>query len=415
MAKTTLQQFEARPVYQRLACRWGRGYWNLPALFRKRLVWMDDLPKLNGVTTWRSDASEQIACLPKPPVEFPKERYFRDGVRIVAPFISIVPNVHLVGKYATPILPSGKILLSAYRDQPKLLELALDPELESFPARLPSEIDDQPLNDVWPMVSRLQSNYFHWIVEWCGRLEILEQYSKATGTKVTLLISATGPNCIRESLALLGYANDQIVAWPGAGIRRVCNLIQPSFRGTVHIPSTKALVWLRNKMLSAVPAGGEGRKLYIPRPHGGWRYVINDAEVKQMLQEEGFETFNPQEHSLRSQIEIFSSATTIVGLSGAALTNIIFAPNATLLELCGAYGDGVFFGLAARLGNAYDAFLCEQRGQDVMVDIERLRRHVRGMDQSRAQEPSPQPSQTGSYQRTKHDDGGILLGPGANR
>jgi capsular polysaccharide biosynthesis protein len=94
------------------------------------------------------------------------------------------------------------------------------------------------------------------------------------------------------------------------------------------------------------------------------------------LRSEGFDILEPHRLTLAEQIRQFSEASLIVGLHGSGLTNVLFAPQAAVLELFGAYGDGVWFGMTTRLGQSYDAMSCQAVGDDVIVNLEALKQRL---------------------------------------
>jgi hypothetical protein len=340
------------------------------------------VPRLRGARTWRFGHGENVPradaidAIEKPTLgHLLAAPPFRTG----APFVSRLEAAWLVGKYASPVTLDGHLILSAFRDEPRMLGLEQHPDLESW-LTAPSRISELPeLENVWPMTNRLQTNYFHWLIEWCGRLELIEAYRDQTGCAPKLLIPEAAPKYLRESLTLLGFGSEHWVPWDeNSAPRKVCHLVLPSFRGTTVAQSPAALQWLRRKFLGAACAEVEDahRRIYIPRPRGGWRCVLNDEEVVEYLRGEGFDILEPQRLTLAEQIRYFSQASLIVSLHGSGLTNVLFAPQATVLELFGAYGDGVWFGMTARLGQSYEALTCQSVGDDVVVDLEVLKKRV---------------------------------------
>jgi capsular polysaccharide biosynthesis protein len=123
-----------------------------------------------------------------------------------------------------------------------------------------------------------------------------------------------------------------------------------------------------------------GSKLiYIQRPPGVWRTIENEDEVRRCLEERGFECFRPADHSLGDQISLFSRASVIVGMHGAGLTNILFAPSAALVELVGSYGGSDYFSMCRGLRNPYVRVQCEDRGENLYVDLDVLRSALAGV------------------------------------
>jgi hypothetical protein len=111
--------------------------------------------------------------------------------------------------------------------------------------------------------------------------------------------------------------------------------------------------------------------------------VLNDEEIADWFRSEGHEVLQPHRLPLAEQIRRFSKASLVVGLHGAGLTNILFAPHAALLELTGDYGDGVYFGMAGRFGQPYETLACKSVGDDVTVDLEVLKKRVAALGAGR--------------------------------
>jgi GT2 family glycosyltransferase len=381
-------QFRLRqiPALRNLGNRYGRSYWRLSAILRRRIYWEASVPQLRGARTWRFGRGENVKrvdaidALEQPTIG---HRLAAHSYRSSAPFVTKLDSAWLVGRYASPVTLDGRLILSAFRDEPRMLGLEPHPELESWlqtPARHISELPEW--GNVWPMVNRLQTNYFHWIIEWCGRLELIEAYRDQTGCAPKLIIPEKAPGYVRESLTLLGFGSENWIPWPDdSAPRKIRDLVLPSFRGTTVAQSPAALQWLRDRFLRAVSAetGEPRRKIYISRPRGGWRSVLNDDEIVAYLRGEGFDIVEPHRLTLAEQIRQFSEASLIVSLHGSGLTNVLFAPHAAVLELFGAYGDGVWFGMSARLWQPYEAMSCQAVGDDVIVNLEALKQRVRDL------------------------------------
>ncbi|NVK32868.1 MAG: glycosyltransferase family 61 protein [Rhodobacteraceae bacterium] len=96
-------------------------------------------------------------------------------------------------------------------------------------------------------------------------------------------------------------------------------------------------------------------RIYIHRGHqsANGRSIDNIDEVVELLEGHGFRLVDPQNHSLKEQMEIFSRAGTVVSPHGAGLANILFRRGAPLcvyeifygnlnhscyLDVCNRYG-----------------------------------------------------------------------------
>jgi capsular polysaccharide biosynthesis protein len=103
---------------------------------------------------------------------------------------------------------------------------------------------------------------------------------------------------------------------------------------------------------------------------------VNSGEVESVLRDAGFAVLHPEDLPLPEQIRRFATASVIVGQHGAGLTNCLYAPGASVVELHGGYGGGEYFSMCRVLGQPYHLVRCRPRGDDVLVDIDDLRAMV---------------------------------------
>src|SRR5262249_55066392 len=97
-------------------------------------------------------------------------------------------------------------------------------------------------------------------------------------------------------------------------------------------------------------------------------------EVTERLESEGITILRAENLSLIDQIRLFANSRLIVGLHGSGLTNVLFAPQAAVLELIGNYGDGQFYSMTSGLGQPYGVLKCHAVGEDVIVDVDSVLR-----------------------------------------
>lgn len=368
--------------------RFGPAVWRLPRELRRRMAPESRWPRLPGVVFRRVGQSEEVR---------PFKLAFAGGglnlgqrmaacqSRLQQPSVIRLPGAWLVGKHAIPVMPDGQFLLSPFQDSP--LILGLEPHEELLAFLRAGKFRESPATATWcevfPLVSRLDPNYFHWMVESCGQLQHLQAYSSATGIRPKILVRAGGNAYIRQSLELLGYGSE-ILEWPeDSPSVFVAGVIQASLPGNRVACSPSGLRWLRGKFLAAAGASGAEaghagawRKIYIRRKPGGWRAVANDDEVCSRLEGMGFETARPEGLTLAEQVRLFSEGEIIVGMHGAGLTNLLFAPGAAVLELTGDYGGGEYLSMASGLGNPYGSVKCATVGDDIRVDVGMLAKSV---------------------------------------
>ena len=191
---------------------------------------------------------------------------------------------------------------------------------------------------------------------------------------------ADGPAFQRASLQLLGYDADRVLDWtPESSPCAIEHLILPALRGNSLECSPRSMNWLRTRFLAAcgvdattLSLSDATRKIYIGRKMGGWRFVENQGEVEEFLSARGFENVQAENLSFADQIRLFASARLIVGMHGAGLANILFAPRAHLVELMGGYGDGAYYNIASAFKQPYTLLNCNDSGDNIVVDLKQL-------------------------------------------
>jgi len=79
------------------------------------------------------------------------------------------------------------------------------------------------------------------------------------------------------------------------------------------------------KKLGITVSSKPTKRLFVVR-HGVARSLANEWQLQTTLERYGFELIEPGEYSFREQVEMFASAEMIVGVHGAGLSNLLFAP-----------------------------------------------------------------------------------------
>jgi capsular polysaccharide biosynthesis protein len=190
---------------------------------------------------------------------------------------------------------------------------------------------------------------------------------------VTLLISADAPPFVDETLDLLDWPDSRIVRADHESYR-VSELLVPSF------PDRRSMdfEWLREEVLRSVSdhSPESETNIYVSRANGVERRVVNEDEVMDTLREFNFECYLLEERSLAENARLFANADIIVGPHGAGLTDIIFAGDATLIELFGQKVKQPYKLLAEAVGVDYEPVHCMPESTDIVVDIEELSERI---------------------------------------
>lgn len=219
-----------------------------------------------------------------------------------------------------------------------------------------------------PLIPRYSNNYYHWMVETVPKIHYLRAF-EAEQEPVTLLIPSDAPPFVDETLNLLGWPNSRIV-YVNHESYRISELLVPSFPDR----RPEDFEWTREQILENAPnhIPESGKNIYVSRANGVERRVVNEDEVMDVLSEFDFERYLLEERSLAENARLFADADVIVGPHGAGLTDIVFAGDATLIELFGEKVKQPYKLLAEAVGVDYEAIHCTPESTDIVVDIEEL-------------------------------------------
>lgn len=188
-------------------------------------------------------------------------------------------------------------------------------------------------------------NFGHWLIELCARVHEFRKIHPAEDWKLAIPRYPADRQALRRrSLEWLGIGEDRIL-WIEDGTTRFRDLAfvtSNSVHSHTHEPA--GLRSVRDAALRAVGSVAGGRRLYVGRGGASRRALLNEAEILALCEGHGFESVRPETLSLDDQVRLFASAELIVGVSGAALTNILFAPQGCkILSLNPNLGPEFFF------------------------------------------------------------------------
>ena len=139
----------------------------------------------------------------------------------------------------------------------------------------------------------------------------------------------------RESLSAIGVDLDKIIEIdPLQGVqceKLICTSAPRGFSSNI-CPG-----WLIDSYRSVVLADNpqhKGERIYISRRDAGGRMLNNEEEVVEYLLKMNFSIITLSEYDFKHKVALFRDAEIIVGMTGAGMTNLMFAsPGTKVLEL----------------------------------------------------------------------------------
>jgi len=119
---------------------------------------------------------------------------------------------------------------------------------------------------------------------------------------------------------------------------RVRELTVPSALCALHVGANEAQAvvyrrlasWCQTEYGSPVP-GADPLRVYVSRTKfKGHRPLVNEEDVESMFSSLGFDVIHPEHMPFHDQVNIFSRAHVVAGLTGSAMHNSVFMPEGSL-------------------------------------------------------------------------------------
>ncbi|WDH21330.1 glycosyltransferase 61 family protein [Pseudomonas chlororaphis] len=217
-----------------------------------------------------------------------------------------------------------------------------------------------------------EQNYYHWTVEVLSQLQFVAELPPQYAD-YPLLISKSSQNIpsIKALIEAIGVDRplvllNNITSYQVADLLLISapNNMIPNFKGAAQNNASSGFVrpesihFLREKALHLahdIPIGELPKRVFLARK--GFLRHYNQAEILKLLEPYGFTCVYMEEQDINHQVAIMANAEVIVGPTGAAWTNLIFASkNArALCWMAEEYGQlSCFSNLAAIVGVEMD-------------------------------------------------------------
>jgi hypothetical protein len=196
------------------------------------------------------------------------------------------------------------------------------------------------------------TSYFHWFMDGLTRLVHLEQFPSDT----RILVPSTLPDYAWESLKRLGLA-DRVSCAEDEDLW----IENYWFAGPTMLsgcPDPLGVDWLRSRFRPGDSAIDPDLRIWIDRS-ANRRSCVNASEVNRWFKQAGWRVVDPGRLSLAEQLTLFSSASKVAGIHGAALTNCLWLPEgAEVLEIMPSRRrNGCYAGIALCAGQRHSTWV----------------------------------------------------------
>lgn len=198
------------------------------------------------------------------------------------------------------------------------------------------------------------TNYWHWVTQCLSNLLLIRWLGLEEN--ITYILPSGLKSYHRESLALMGVRSEKILEID-ASRALVKKLIYPSFLEEHSNGKFSPLILdvfssMAARTLVASPSSLQqnvGKVLYLTRRDTDARTALNEDELIEALVKKGVHPVTCSDYSVDQQVSLAAGASGIIGMHGAALTNVGFSNRlAPVLEIMPRkWGVSCFYSLTS--------------------------------------------------------------------
>lgn len=226
-------------------------------------------------------------------------------------------------------------------------------------------------------------NHAHCLLQSVPRLDLLGRGFGFEADRFLVNEGAHAPTM--EALARLGIPQDRLHFVPSDACAYRCETLRTATTPKMDEVGAPWAARFLHELFLPEQHPAQVRRLYVRRGDAR-RSVLNEADVRTLLEAAGFEAVTMDGRSVAEQAEMFAGAEVIVATHGAALANLVFCrAGTTAIELMGRNtASNMFACLAWRRGLNYhmimgtepappDRWWSWQSDADTTVDVGELR------------------------------------------
>lgn len=207
------------------------------------------------------------------------------------------------------------------------------------------------------------SGYYHNLIEFCFKLFYLERI----GEPISVLLHQSTPALFEEFFKMFTWENLQLKIMANRFVHVDKSVILPVPRFGRHAPLVPPSIFqdLDAKIQVNCKHIQVPKRIYIARVT---RNAENQNQIEEVLRKHNFNKVFLEKLSLHDQVCLFRHASVVVGIHGAGLSNIVFSPHLTVIELANFACVPTFFFLSRQRGHKYYYLLNQNHDTSGLVD-----------------------------------------------
>ena len=236
---------------------------------------------------------------------------------------------------------------------------------------------------------RSANNYYHWMNDLLPRLAVLRESGVDLQSIDRFVVRSLRKPFQKETLASFDIKGERLIRNLEQTYIQADELFIPVHDSVLGEKQDKwALNFLKNHFQPSKSNVLANKRLYLSRGNSGRRGVVNEDEVVAVLSDLDFEIVKTEKMTVKEQVDLFSTASVIVGPHGAGFTNTVFCnPGAKVIELFGRHMEPCFWIASELMGHEHYVYHCNHieatdphpvanvamRWECIQVDVEKLK------------------------------------------
>lgn len=198
--------------------------------------------------------------------------------------------------------------------------------------------------------------YYHWMVDILPKIPIIQRGGIPISSVNRFLAREANKPFQRETLAKCGISQERILETRDCPLFRCEELVLVAMNNGINMKMHRFIPSWLNSLFSPVSVPGESLRLYVRRPKGVRRSILNEEEILPLFRRAGFTEVQTEGLAVHEQAQLFSRAEAVISPHGGALTNMIFCrPGCKILELFGSHVYPFYYGLSQVCNHVYHA------------------------------------------------------------
>ncbi|AFM04307.1 hypothetical protein Fleli_1917 [Bernardetia litoralis DSM 6794] len=222
--------------------------------------------------------------------------------------------------------------------------------------------------------------YFHWLTDVLPRTLVAKKSNTNNNAELLLPKKLEGYDFAKITGKKL---HQKLYFYEKNQVYQIKEIILPSHIANSGNYDKELMQEIRKLFTSPQKVQNLGKKIYISRQKSRFRKINNEDEVQQLLKKYNYETHYFEDYNFEKQIELMQQTTSLIGLHGAGLTNMLFMnPNTKILEIRNQEDkhNNCYFSLASDLDIDYYYLLSE--GDSSHTHTVNIEVNIRKLEQS---------------------------------